>query len=168
MFSKSADSGWGKFAEGSMSFPLAMPHIVFPDDSGRMVTTKRWPNWNAVSIAACSAGPILGHRTLRPSGNVISYISSNVGSEGIGCTKWSVPMTRLLPLGGWGAGRSRGRAVGGRARNSTPNLASSFRHNGKVTVAGSVLRGPVRSRRGYVTISPVAPDAFSRCCASFS
>ena len=45
-------------------------------------------------------------------------------------------MTPAPNLGGGGGHGSRGRAVGGRARILTPNLAFGPRRNGKLTVAG--------------------------------
>ncbi len=50
--------------------PLSKTTIIRGPAVGDIVTTKRSPNWTAVSMAACSAGPILEQRTLRPSENV--------------------------------------------------------------------------------------------------
>jgi len=45
-------------------------------------------------------------------------------------------MTPAPAIGGWWGLAGAGGALLVDARNSTPNLAYSFRHNGKVTVAG--------------------------------
>ncbi len=86
--------------------PLSKTTIIRGPTVGDIVTTKRSPNWTAVSMAACSAGPILEHRILRPSENVISYAC--IESESIGSHLIDKAMTPTLRFG---AGpRRRGRA----------------------------------------------------------
>jgi len=59
--------------------------------------------------------------------------------------------------------------LGGQARTSTPNLAFSFRHNGKVTAAGAT---PCPSRRLHIRAAPpislaALPRITLRACSSW-